>query len=863
MTFNLRFQWQEQKNRQKISTAAKHVVIIGSYFLCWFMLWKAAAFYEITPNISAWYPPAGLTFAMLLLFGLRYLPVVFALELIVGAGIWLPEHFFGWVLFPALITGGYGLAAGTLLSTLDFDSRFSRLRDTLGFIGVGVGGALLVASLGMVLFVATGIASLAAYWQGMLDWWIGDAIGITILTPVLLIYGQPIKTWVIPKPAEQPVGLITGKGILPLYAILEIGCYGLLMLLALWATFVLFRRTITGGHSWYLLYLPIIGIAFRYGLPGSTLAVLIINVASVVILKLYPIPPPLIELQIFMLSMALLNLILAAVIGERKTSREALEKARNMMEERAAELSAINRKLHGEIASRNRVQQELRQLSKVFMDSADPIFITDFNGTILNLNIQAQHVYGWNREALLGQSIKTLVPPQQHACLEDLLRQCRQGKEIRNVEEIWWNQAGKPCLVLLTLSPLTDEARGSSSMAIIVRDITEQKRTEAALQQAQKMEAVGQLTSGLAHDFNNLLTIIMGNLQIIKTRLKNDSKLYQFAQAAWQGALRGAELTQKMLAYSRKQPLQPKVIDLNQLVAGMTTMLHRTLGEAIEIETMQGEGLWKTLADPHQVETCLLNLALNARDAMPQGGKLTIETANICLDAVYTANETNVIPGDYVMLAVSDTGTGMSPTALERAFEPFYTTKDVGKGSGLGLSMVYGFAKQSNGHVKIYSEPGQGTSVKLYLPRTQSDAAQESAKSPTTERNLPEGHETILVVEDNEGVRELAVTLLTTLGYTVLEAPDGEAALAILKQEQSFDLLFTDVVLPGRMSGPELVREAQRRRPNLKVLYTSGYTQNAIVHHGRLDNGVALLSKPYQKEDLAYQVRQVLDGRLE
>lgn len=860
MTFTPRFQRQAKGNWQKIPTAAKHAVIIGSYFLCWFMLWKAAALYEITPNISAWYPPAGVTFAVLLLFGLRYLPAVFALELTAGAGLWLPQHPSGWLLLPALISGGYGLAAGTLLSTLDFDSRFPRLRDTLWFIGIGAGGALLVASLGMVLFVATGMVSSAAYWRGMLDWGIGDAIGIMVLTPVLLIHGQPIKAWVTPKPTEQPVRLEPGKITLPLRAILEIVCYGLLVLLALWAAFVFFRRTVTGGHSWYLLYLPIIGIAFRYGLPGSTVAVLVINVASVVLLKLYPIPPSPTELQIFMLSMALLNMILAAVIGERKTGQEALRKARNMMEERSAELSAINRKLHAEIAGRKRIEQELRQLSKVFMDSADPIFITDLNGTILNLNTQAQHDYGWTREALLGQSIKTLVPPQQHSRLEGLLSQCQRGDEVRNVEETWWNQTGKPCLVLLTLSRLTDEARGSSAMAIIVRDITEQKRTEAALRQAQKMEAVGQLTGGLAHDFNNLLTIIMGNLQILKTHLKSEPKLYQLAQAAWQGALRGAELTKKMLAYSRKQTLQPKVIDLNQLVAGMTTILHRTLGEAIEIETMQGEGLWKTLVDPHQVETSLLNLALNARDAMPQGGKLTIETANVSLDGAYTASETNVIPGDYVMLAVSDTGTGMSPTVLERAFEPFYTTKDTGKGSGLGLSMVYGFAKQSNGHVKIYSEPGQGITVKLYLPKTQSDITQASTKR-SAERKLPKGRETILVVEDNEGVRELAVTLLTTLGYTVLEAPDGHTALALLEQGQPFDLLFTDVVLPGGMSGPELAREAQRRRPNLKVLYTSGYTQNAIVHHGRLDDSVALLTKPYQKEDLAYKVRQALEGR--
>ena len=389
-------------------------------------------------------------------------------------------------------------------------------------------------------------------------------------------------------------------------------------------------------------------------------------------------------------------------------------------------------------------------------------------------------------------------------------------------------------------------------------DITETKLRDQQLAQAQKMEAVGQLTGGVAHDFNNLLTVIMGNLEMAEGRAGEDPRLRSALGSAMTAAGQAADLIRQLLAFARQQPLQPQALDLDRVVAGMTPMLRRTLGEHIEITVKPSEGLHLALVDRTQLENALLNLAVNARDAMPQGGKLTIETENVHLDSGYAARNAEVTPGDYAMLAVSDSGVGMPPTVIERALQPFFTTKGPGKGTGLGLSMVYGFVKQSGGHMKIYSEVGHGTTMRLYLPSATGEKA--SAEAPPLEAGLPRGNETVLVVEDDAQVRKLVVSQLAGLGYRVLEAPDGPAAEAILEGGQPIDLLFTDIVMPGGMTGHQLVERARRRLPGLKVLFTSGYTENAILHQGRLDPGVHLLSKPYKKLDLAREIRRVLDS---
>jgi signal transduction histidine kinase len=396
----------------------------------------------------------------------------------------------------------------------------------------------------------------------------------------------------------------------------------------------------------------------------------------------------------------------------------------------------------------------------------------------------------------------------------------------------------------------------------VAQEVAERMKAEEALRQAQKMEAVGQLTGGIAHDFNNLLTIVVGNIELLQRRLPEGSdRLQRAADHAMEATRRAATLTQRLLAFSRRQPLEPKPIDPNKLVAGMSELLRRTLGETIALETVLAGGLWRTQADPNQLENAIVNLAVNARDAMPDGGKLTIETANARLDDSYVeALAEPVPPGQYVLVAVTDTGTGMDKATMEKVFEPFFTTKEAGKGTGLGLSQVYGFVRQSNGHIKIYSEPGEGTAIKIYLPRLVGSAEEPASLPERTPVTVRGSGETILVVEDEPDLRAYAVEALCDLGYRVLEAADGRGALELVKKHPEIELLFTDVVLRGDLNGRALADEIARSRPGLPVLYTTGYTANAIVHHGRLDPGMQLIAKPYTYAGLASKVRRMLDG---
>jgi signal transduction histidine kinase len=380
------------------------------------------------------------------------------------------------------------------------------------------------------------------------------------------------------------------------------------------------------------------------------------------------------------------------------------------------------------------------------------------------------------------------------------------------------------------------------------------------LHQAQKMEAVGQLTGGIAHDFNNLLTIIIGNVDALATLFEDQPRAKEFADLALKASLRGADLTRQLLAFSRQQRLQPRVINLNELVTGVTTLLRRTIGTNIEIRTELDDALWLAEVDPAQVESALVNLAVNARDAMPNGGHLIIETANKVVDGSYGAENLDVASGHYAMLAVTDTGTGIPAAILNRVFDPFFTTKEVGKGTGLGLSMVYGFAKQSGGHVKIYSEEGHGTAVRLYLPRAAQDEVAAAAKEEPDAARLAGNGECILVVEDNEDVRSLVTRHLDELGYRVLLAGNAAEALQVVESPEKLDLLFTDIVMPGKVSCEVLVKRAREARPDLAVLLTSGFSEAAMQGTLLANNRDALLSKPYRKQDLARKVREMLRG---
>ncbi|MEA3025718.1 MAG: hypothetical protein QOF91_1003 [Alphaproteobacteria bacterium] len=417
---------------------------------------------------------------------------------------------------------------------------------------------------------------------------------------------------------------------------------------------------------------------------------------------------------------------------------------------------------------------------------------------------------------------------------------------------------------MLTLVSLGIIALGRSQR--LQQEQSRRESTEQALRQAQKMEAVGRLSGGIAHDFNNMLTVILGNIDLASRRIGDDNpRIQRLLDSARQASERAATLVQRLLAFSRQHPQEIKAVDINRLVQSMSELLRRTIGETVTVETVLAGGLWKVAVDANQLENAILNLAVNARDAMPNGGRLTIETANAYLDDAYVAAHSDgFAPGQYVLLAVTDSGAGMSREVRERAFEPFFTTKPSGMGTGLGLSMVYGFIKQSNGHIKIYSEPGEGTSIKLYFPRI----AEQRVLPDWTDERTParptpsaRGSETILLVEDDEDVRKFAAEVLREQGYTVHAVSDGASALQLLDSESVVSLLFTDVVLPGGMNGRQLADEARRRNPDLKVLYATGYTRNAIIHQGRLDPEVDLLTKPFTAELLSRKVRQVLNAQ--
>ena len=519
-----------------------------------------------------------------------------------------------------------------------------------------------------------------------------------------------------------------------------------------------------------------------------------------------------------------------------------------------------------DITESRKVEREIAEsearLRGILESTADGIVTIDEHGTMETFSRSAEQIFGYSADEVVGRNVSLLMPEPDAGRHDTYVRNYLDTGNARIIgigprEVDGLRKDGTHIAVDLAISEMTVGDRrifiGS------VRDISERKEQQAVLLQAQKMEVVGQLTGGVAHDFNNLLTSILGNLELLTERLADDPQLLSYAETAFGAGLRGAELTQRLLAFSRKQPLSPNAIDINHLVSGMMDLLRRTLGETVEIETVIGGGLWPAMIDTGQLETTLLNLAINARDAMPDGGKLTIETANAHLDREYAAARSEVTPGQYVMIAVTDTGTGMTQEIIKQVFEPFFTTKEIGKGTGLGLSMVYGFAKQSGGHAAIYSEPGVGTTVRLYLPRATSA---QMVRQPTTTRQqvMPKGDETVLVVEDDPDVRGFVASSLSVLGYDVRECGDGPAAIALGAEIPHLDLLLTDVVLPGGINGRELAERIRKLFPGVKMIFTSGYTENAVVHQGRLDDGVELLAKPYRRETLAQRVREVLDG---
>jgi two-component system, chemotaxis family, CheB/CheR fusion protein len=519
-------------------------------------------------------------------------------------------------------------------------------------------------------------------------------------------------------------------------------------------------------------------------------------------------------------------------------------------------------RLRYECSRRAAVEQELQESESryraIFETAVDAIIVSDQHGIIQEFSRAAEAMTGYRAAELIGQNMRVLLPPAM-----------RQEPERYTARYLWTIKELEVCrkdgsVFPAHLSIAEWWAGGYRHFTGILRDLSAQHREqiertklEAQLHQAQKMEAIGNLTGGMAHDFNNMLGVIIGNIDLLRDLKGEDSDIDELTREALDAAFRGADLTRRLLAFARQQPLRPQHVDVNELVSGITRLLRRTIGEDIEISLDLAPELWPVVVDPAQLEASLTNLATNARDAMADGGRLVIVTGNRTLDADYAAQHAEVVPGGYAMLEVSDTGSGMTPEVMHRIFEPFFTTKSRDKGTGLGLSMVFGFIKQSGGHIGVYSEPGIGTTFRLFLPRMTEDVpvVEESGATPL----LHGRGEWILVVEDNAALRRVVTRQLGELGYRVLAAENAAAGLELLDR-QSIDLLLTDIVMPGGINGRELARRARQRWPGIKIVFTSGFSEARLTGDaGPLAACTPLLSKPYRKEDLASAAREALD----
>lgn len=542
-------------------------------------------------------------------------------------------------------------------------------------------------------------------------------------------------------------------------------------------------------------------------------------------------------------------------------------RSRRALQDSLSATQATNVSLEAKVAERTKdlaaALEELRRSTAVmettFHTMAEAVLVIDTTGKVLLSNPAAEKTLRY-KQGMTVQVLRAMSNVFQADGLTPMASgempsaRALRGEEFDGLEFIARPVRGAAQIHLVVSGrPLRDTNGTITGAALIYHDITASRETEHKLQQAQKLDAIGKLTGGVAHDFNNMLTIITGTTETLVDSLRGQP-LGITAELIDRAAERCRELIQHLLAFARRQPLEPRTVDINATVLDIAKLLRPTLGEQIEINSVLAPDVASVHIDPSQLSNSLLNMAINARDAMPDGGKLLFETSNIVLDDAYAAANPDITPGRYVLIAVSDSGTGMSQTVQDKVFEPFFTTKEIGKGSGLGMSMVYGFVKQSGGHIKIYSEEGHGTTIKLYLPPARGQAEVEApAPAPT-----PRGTETILVVEDDPLVRNYVTAQLAGLGYKTIAVSDSRSALAVVDRGETFDLLFTDVIMPGGMNGRQLADEVKKRRPGVKVLYTSGYTENAIVHHGRLDEGVLLLAKPYRKAQLASMLQQAL-----
>jgi len=769
----------------------------------------------IGPSISPVWPPTGLAVAALVLLGPRYWPAILLGAFLANATTSIP------VLAAAGLACGNATEATVAAYLLRRRARqHLALDDLLGvrtLVGVAAPvGALASAAIGVTSLWLAHVVSGAGVWSALSLWWAGDYLGALVVAPVFLTWLGPAGLRIGRRTAVE-LALLVGGAVLATMAI-----FGSLLPASL----------LPQAEYPYLLFPFVIGAALRFGPRGA--ALLTMTVATLAVgytvrgggpFVMQTVPSTDTALMLYIGILAITGLSLGPATARHERAERALRDANE-------------------------------HLAAVIQSSPLAIYTLDPTSTVRTWNRAAEALYGWPAEEVIGRPLPTVAQD-----MEDHLRmrdRALRGEAVRGVEVTRRRKDGASINISLSVAPLHDAAGRVTGILSIAADLTEMRQLEVQYRQAQKMEAVGRLAGGIAHDFNNLLTAIIGTTSLVLEDMGLESRARLDIQEIEKAAKRAAGLTRQLLIFSRQQVLEPRALDLNALVGNLEKMLHRLIGEDIELRTKPGAPLGAVRADPGQLEQAIVNLVVNARDAMPQGGRLTIETADVEFDRSYVAAHVPFQPGPYVLLAISDTGVGMDGATKARLFEPFFTTKEPGRGTGLGLATVYGIVKQSGGYVWAYSELGHGTTFKIYLPRVaETPERPESATgTPTPVR----GSETVLVVEDQEEVRKLTQRVLEGRGYAVLAARNGAEALEIVARHPTrIHLMITDVVMPG-MNGRELAELACARRSDLKVLYVSGYTGEAVLQHRLLEAGVAFLQKPFTPDALARKTREVLDN---
>lgn len=807
---------QADENQESIEAAPSGVMVFLVVGLGYLALAQYVVVLNDPVNLGAgFWPAAGLTLgALLLLPNERWPWAISAIALAefsgglahgypVAASLWWTagncvEPFVG-----ATLIRRFGSSRGRLVP----------LPNLLTFLLCGVVIApLLGASIGSVGSI-TSIGN--PFWQVWPKYVIGDALGVLVVAPALL-------TWREPR---------TGRSLLE--TVLLVLCLSSICVLA-------FRNwpSVYDVILPYLLVPFLIWAALRFGIRGAAWSVLLsANAANVATALGHGSFAMVGEatghattlLQVFLVITAATALILAALVDDLTDRRRA------------------------EAALRAN-QVELREQAELLDKASDAIVVLDMNGRVRFWNRGAERIYGWRREEALGRWIGELLDvdaADYRAAVERLLQEDQWSGPLKQR-----HRDGTMLSVEGHWTLVRDDDGQPQSVLAISTDISQRLAMEDQLRRAQRLEAVGQLTGGVAHDFNNLLMVIVGNAELLGEELEDDQRLGPLANMIGRAAQRGSDLVRHMLAFARRQSLDPQVVDVVRRIDDMRPLIRSAVAEDVEIEHVHDPQSWHAMIDPVQLESALLNLVINARDAMPDGGRLRIATNNVDLTESHEDYVAEVVPGRYLQITVADTGTGIAAEHLGRVFDPFYTTKAAGAGSGLGLSMVYGFVKQSGGHIALDSSPGSGTAVRLYLPAAEQETAM-AARGQTVDAPVP-GSGKILLVEDDELVREHVESLLTSLGYQVVQARNGEEGIALLRDHEDIVLLFTDVVMPGRLNGPELAEAAWRLRPDLPVLFTSGYAEDVLADRAGFTHPVELLAKPYRRQELAAALRRAL-----